>query len=133
MIFVGYEKLTVFLSSLPFGYVYYARTFTPRSIRPSFNMFWNVIDQHNYLGIGRFSHLDIPIKYQNLTGITNMISIGSFFDTIIGVDYGYSCIHLHTGQTLVQSSTLPPSMRRKLTNRGRFLYAKQPTPDQKFF
>ena len=37
--------------------------------------------------IQRFSHLDIPTKYQYLTGVTILIPTGRFFDTIIDVDY----------------------------------------------
>ena len=41
---------------------------------------------NNNLGIQRFSHLDIPTKYQYLTGITILIPTDGFFDTIIDYD-----------------------------------------------
>ena len=37
----------------------------------------------------RFFHLDIPTKYQYLTGITILIPMGRFFDNLIDVDYFY--------------------------------------------
>jgi hypothetical protein len=49
-------------------------------------MVYNGIDP-NYLGLQRFSHLDIPTKYQYRSGITILIPLGRFFDTIIDVDY----------------------------------------------
>ena len=38
------------------------------------------------ISIQRFSHLEIPTKYQDLTGITISITMGRFFDGIIIVD-----------------------------------------------
>ena len=49
-------------------------------------MVYNDIESNNNLGIQRFSHFDIPSKYQYLTGITIGIPVGRFFDTIIDVD-----------------------------------------------
>ena len=46
-------------------------------------------------GLQRSSHLDIPIKYQCLIGITILIPMGRFFDTII---------HLYTCPTLMYTS-----------------------------
>ena len=37
----------------------------------------------------RFSHLDIPPKYQYLTGITILIPRSRFFDTILEINYWY--------------------------------------------
>jgi len=39
------------------------------------------------LGIQRFSHLDIPTKYQYLADIAILIPTGRFFDIVIDVDY----------------------------------------------
>jgi hypothetical protein len=52
-------------------------------------MVHNVVDPHlcKPTGIQRFSHLDIFTKYQYLTGITILIPMGRFFDTMIEVDY----------------------------------------------
>ena len=55
--------------------------------RPSINMVKNGIDPNNTSSKQRFSHLDIPTKYQYLIGITTWILMGGFFDTIIDVDY----------------------------------------------
>ena len=86
---VGYEYLMVFLFSIPFGYIYYVRTLIPRQNRPSINMVHNVVDPNLCIptGIQRFSHLDLLTKYQYLTGITILIPMGRFFDTMIEVDY----------------------------------------------
>jgi hypothetical protein len=80
---VGCGYLTAFLFLTPLGSVYHARTFISRQNCPSIN---NGIDP-NYLGLQRFSHLDIPTKYQYRSGITILIPLGRFFDTIIHVDY----------------------------------------------
>ena len=42
-------------------------------------------------------HLDIPTKYQYLTGVAILIFTGGFFNTIIDAH----CIDLHTVPTLV--------------------------------
>jgi hypothetical protein len=47
-----------------------------------------VSTQNKDLDIQRFSDLEIPTKYQYLTGITILIPMSRFFDTIIDVDYG---------------------------------------------
>ena len=47
------------------GFVYHAITFIRRRIHPSTNMVQIGIDPNNNLGIQRFSHLQIPIKYQS--------------------------------------------------------------------
>ena len=39
--------------------------------------------------IPRFSHLEIPSKYQYLTGIPILILMGRFYDTILDIDYSY--------------------------------------------
>ena len=43
--------------------------------------------KHNYSGIQKISHFDIPTKYQYLIGITILVPTGRFFNTIIDVDY----------------------------------------------
>ena len=48
-----------------------------------------VLAQIRTLGISRFSHLEIPAKCQYLIGVTILRPMGSFFDTIIGVDYWF--------------------------------------------
>ena len=57
------------------------------------------INPTNAFDIQRFSHLDVPTKYQHVSGITILIPMGRFLITIsmfIG-DYQYPCIHLYTG------------------------------------
>ena len=61
---VGYGYLTALLFLTPLGSLYHASTFISRQNRPSINMAYNGIDSNNYLGLQRFSHLDIPTKYQ---------------------------------------------------------------------
>ena len=39
------------------------------------------------ISIQRFSHLEIPTKHQDLTGITILTTMGRFFESIIIVDY----------------------------------------------
>ena len=46
----------------------------------------NDIDSENNLGVERFSPLDIPTKYQYLIGITILIPMARFFDTITDID-----------------------------------------------
>jgi hypothetical protein len=80
---------------IPLGSKYHAEIFIPRSNHPSINMVWNGINPNNNSGIQRFSHLDIPTKYQCLIGITILIPTGRFFDSIIDVHYGchaFTCI-----------------------------------------
>jgi hypothetical protein len=60
--------------------------FIPRQNQPSINMVQNSVDPNNNSGIQRLSHLDIPTKYQFLSGITNLTPMGRFFDTTIHVD-----------------------------------------------
>ena len=45
------------------------------------------IGPNNNSDTRRLSHLDIPTQCQYLTGITNLMSTGRFFDTTIDVDY----------------------------------------------
>ena len=47
-------------------------------------------------------YLYISTKYQCLTYITTMISMGKFFDITIGIAYQYPCIHLYIGPKLVK-------------------------------
>lgn len=51
-----------FFFSIPFGSIYYARTFILRQNCPSINMVLNGVDLNNNSGIRRFSHLDILIN-----------------------------------------------------------------------
>ena len=75
-----------YLKVLPFKFIYHVRTFISRKNRPSITMVWNGIDPNKNSGIQRFSHLDIPIEYQNLTGMTILKPTGRFSDTNIDVD-----------------------------------------------
>ena len=50
--------------SMPFRFTYHARIFMPWQTHPSINMIQNNIDSNNNSGMQRFSHLDIPTKYQ---------------------------------------------------------------------
>jgi hypothetical protein len=61
------------------------------------------IDPKNNSGIQRYSHLDIPTKYQYLTGITILIHMSRFTDTILDVDNKYPCIHLYTAPTFIKT------------------------------
>lgn len=42
-------------------------------------------------------HFDVPTKHQYLIDITILIPTYRIFDTIIHIDYWYSCLHLYTG------------------------------------
>ena len=54
-----------------------------------------------------FSHLDIPTKYQYLTGTLILVSMGRFFDTMIDVDYSYHAnTYTYTRATLVDNLSL---------------------------
>ena len=50
-------------------------------------MIYNGIDPNNNYVKQRFSHLDIPTKYQYLTSIIVLILMGGLFDTLIDDDY----------------------------------------------
>ena len=100
---VAHGYLTVNFVSIPFGYIYHAKTFIPGQNRPTINMVQKGIDANNNSGIKRYYHLDIPTKYQYFTGITILITTGRLLDTIIDVDYSYPCKHLHTRQMLVST------------------------------
>ena len=56
-------------------------------IAPDIIMVLNGIDPNTNSGIQRFSHLDIPTKYQYLTGITILIPTGTFIDSNLDVNY----------------------------------------------
>ena len=86
---VGYGYLTVYLFSIPFGSIYHARVFIPRQNHPSIYMTWNGIDPNNNSCIWRHSHVDVPTKYQYLTGVTILTSTGKLFDTIIDTVHSY--------------------------------------------
>ena len=96
--------LTVFLFSIPFGSRYHARTFIPRYNLPSINTAESGIDPNNNSSYQRYSHLEIPTKYHNLTGITILLPTGRSFDTIIEIYYWNPRIHLCTSPTLVPSN-----------------------------
>ena len=57
--------------------------------KPSYLGVSNDVDPNNNLGIQRFSHLEIPTKYQYLTDFTNLVPVGRLFDSIIDVAYWY--------------------------------------------
>ena len=78
---------------IPVKSMYHVRTFMSKKNRPSTNMVKNVIDLNKNSRIQRFSHLDIPNNYVNLTRITILIPTSEFFDTIIDVD---CCCHTFT-------------------------------------
>ena len=56
-------------------------------IAPDIKMVLNGIDPNTNSGTQRFSHLDIPTKYQYLTGSTILIPKGTFVDSIVDVNY----------------------------------------------
>ena len=60
-------------------------------------MVQNVIDPNNNSVIQRFSHLEIPTKYQYSAGIIFLIFTGRVFDAIIDVWLLIPCICLYTG------------------------------------
>ena len=62
----------------------HARASIPGKNRPSIK---NGIEPNNNLGIQRFYLLDIPTKYQYLTGVAILLCMGKFFDTITDVHY----------------------------------------------
>ena len=49
------------------------------------NMVQNGIDPNKFSSIQRLSHLEIPIKYQYLHGITILTPTNKFFETIVDV------------------------------------------------
>ena len=53
-------------------------------IAPDIKMVLNSIDPNNNSGT---QHLDIPTKYQYLTGSTILIPKGTFVDSIVDVNY----------------------------------------------
>ena len=78
---------------IPYGSIYHA----------SINMVQNVIDPNYNSVIQRFSPLEIPTKYQYVTGITILIYKGRVFDAIIDVYLLIPCIRLYTGPILVRT------------------------------
>ena len=48
---------------------------------------WFRMVYNNNSSIQRFSHLDIPTRYQYLTSVTILIPMDRFSDTIIDADY----------------------------------------------
>ena len=73
---VEYGRLMVFMFSIPFRLINHVRTFIHRQNHPRINMVKNCVDPNINLGIQIFSYLDIPIKYQYLTGITILLPTG---------------------------------------------------------
>jgi hypothetical protein len=57
------------------------------TIAPDIEMVLSGIDPNTNSGTQRFSHLDIPTKYQYLTAITISIPKGRFIDSIVDVNY----------------------------------------------
>ena len=103
--FVTIRCLMVLLFSIPFESVYHARTFIPMQNHSSINMVWNGIDPNSNSGIQRISHLEAPTEYQYLTGITNLIPTGRFFDTISDVGHQFhACTDVYVRPTLVHTS-----------------------------
>lgn len=85
----------VSLFSIPFGSVYHARTFIPMQNLSVSTWFGMVLTQIVTWVYKDFSHLEAPTKYQYLSGITNLIPTGRFFDAII--DVGSPTIIYQTG------------------------------------
>ena len=55
-----------------------------------FGMVWS---PNNQSGVQNFSHLEVPTKYQCWIGITILIPMGMFFNTIVDVDaHGFAYI-----------------------------------------
>ena len=77
----------MFLISISFGSIYHAKSSYLDKNCPSISMFCNGIDPNTNSGIQRFLHLQIPTKYQYLSGITIFIPMVRLFDTIIDVGY----------------------------------------------
>ena len=81
---VGYGYLVVlFFSGL---YTMHEPSYLGKSAL-GINMLKNCIDPNHNSGTQRFSHLNIPTKYQYLTGVTNLIPMGRLFDAVIDGDY----------------------------------------------
>lgn len=72
---------------------------------PPINIVQNGIDPNNSSGIHRFSHLDVPIKYQYVSDTTILIPLGRFFDTIIDADYGHNASKCIRDRHYVTSSS----------------------------
>lgn len=64
-------------------FIYHANTFIPGRKYPSINMIQKNMDPNNDSEIQRFSPLDIPNKYQYMTGNTLFTPMGRFFNTIV--------------------------------------------------
>ena len=64
----GYLNALIYLFILtPFKSIYHARIFIPKYNHPSINIVLNDTDPKNNSSLQRFSHFDIPTKYQNRT------------------------------------------------------------------
>ena len=61
---------------------------------------------NNNSGMQRYFDLEILTKYQYLTGYYKFDSQRRSFDTIIDVDYWYTCIHLHINPEVVKFCSL---------------------------
>ena len=79
-------------------------TLMPQIINPSYtHIGQNSFNPNNNLGIQIFSHLDIPTKYQYLTGTSILIlRVGSLILLLMLVIH--TMHHLHIGPTLVMTS-----------------------------
>ena len=84
LVLVGYGYVTVFLFLMQHMAIYHARTLISRQKYASMNIL--------RMGLARlivtrvmqkFSHLDIPAKYQYLNGITILIFTSQFFYIIV--------------------------------------------------
>lgn len=72
--------MMTFLLSKPFGCIYHPRTSIPSR---SYKVIYNGIDPNNNLDIQSSFHLEIPINYQSLTNVIDLIHTDRFFDAII--------------------------------------------------
>ena len=74
------EYLTIFLLSIPFGYIYHARIFIPKyNHDTSIIKIYNGIDPNSNSDIQRLFYLDKPTNLQCLTSNTILIIMGRFF------------------------------------------------------
>jgi hypothetical protein len=99
LIQVRYENMTVLLFSIPFKFIYLAKTLIARQYR----WFRMVLTQNHNSTIQRVFHFHRLTKHQYSTCITTWIPMGKFLDTLIDVDYWYhaTVTYMYTRPTLV--------------------------------
>ena len=93
-----FDNILIFF--LSFGFKYLA-TYTCNC--PSITTFKKDIDPNNNSSLQRFSHLEIPTKYQYMICIIISVLMGRFLYTIIDVDDWYTCIPMYPNPTLIQT------------------------------